>query len=62
MKILLIILMFGCVALSFLAIVNTIRLNKLKKKYKKVIYHTPRLSSLHRKYFSDYMDYLTRNL
>lgn len=61
-KFLLIILMFGCAALIILAIVNTIRLNKLKRKSKRRTYHTPKLSSLHGKAFSDYMDYLTRDL
>lgn len=54
--------MFGCIALGILAIVNTIRLNKLKKKAKKKLYHTPKLSELHGKDFSDYIDYLTRDL
>ena len=62
MKILLIILLFGCATLSVLAIINTMRLNLLKKKHKKMTYHTPRLSSLHGKEFSDYIDYLTRDL
>ena len=62
MKILIILLMFGCIALGILAIVNTIRLNKLKKKAKKKLYHTPKLSELHGKDFSDYIDYLTRDL
>ena len=61
-KFLLIILMFGCVALVILAIMNTLRLNKLKIKSKRIIYHTPKLSSLHGKAFSDYMDYLTHDL
>lgn len=61
-KFLLMILMFGCAALVILAIANTIRLNKLKRKSKRIIYHTPKLSSLHGKAFSDYMDYLTRDL
>lgn len=60
MKILVILLMFGCFALSILAIVNTIHLKKLKNKSK--TYHTPKLSELHGKDFSDYMDYLIRDL
>lgn len=62
MKILLILLLFGCASLVIFAIVNTIRLNRLKKKSKKKVYHTPKLSELHGKEFSDYIDYLTRDL
>lgn len=62
MKVLLIILLFGCASLGILAIANTIRLNKLKRKSKKKTYRTPRLSELHGKEFSDYIDYLTRDL
>ena len=62
MKILLILLMFGCASLGILAIINTIRLNKLKRKSKKKLYRTPKLSELHGKEFSDYIDYLTRDL
>lgn len=57
MKILLI-LLFGCVFFSVFAIVYAIHLKRLKNK----VYHTPRLSELHGKAFSDYMDYLTRDL
>lgn len=62
MKILLILLMFGCESLGILAIINTMRLNKLKRKSKKKLYRTPKLSELHGKEFSDYIDYLTRDL
>ncbi len=62
MKVLLIILLFGCAALGLLAIVNTIRLNKLQRKSKRKIYHTPRLSDLHGKDFTAYIDYLTQDL
>lgn len=62
MKILLILLVFGCATLSVLAIINTIRLRSLKRNHKKIIYHTPKLSDLHGKQFSDYIDYLTRDL
>ncbi len=62
MKILLILLMFGCASLGILAIINTMRLNKLKRKSKKKLYRTPKLSELHGKEFSDYIDYLTRDL
>lgn len=54
--------MFGCIALSILAIINTIRLKKLQKKSKTKFYRTPKLSELHGKDFSDYIDYLTRDL
>ncbi len=62
MKILLILLMFGCASLGILAIINTMRLNKLKRRSKKKLYRTPKLSELHGKEFSDYIDYLTRDL
>ena len=62
MKILIILLMFGCIALSILAIINTIRLKKLQKKSKTKFYRTPKLSELHEKDFSNYIDYLTRDL
>lgn len=62
MKGLIIFLMIICVILGFLAIINTFRLNKLKQKCKRKSYHTPKLSSLHGKDFSDYIDYLTRDL
>ena len=58
MKILIILLMFGCIALSILAIINTIRLKKLQKKSKTKFYRT----ELHGKDFSNYIDYLTRDL
>lgn len=51
--------MFGCGTLIILAILNTIHLKKLKKKYKNNI---PKLSELHRKEFLNYMDYLTKDL
>lgn len=62
MKILIILLMLCCAALSFLAIVQTMQLRKLQNKVKKKFYHTPRLSDLHGKQFADYMDYLTEGL
>ncbi len=62
MKILILLLMFGCIALGILAIANTIQLHKLKKKSKNKFYKTPKLSDLHRKDFSNYIDYLTRDL
>lgn len=62
MKNLLMILMFGCVVLSFFTIVNTIRSNILRRKSKRKVYNTPKLSSLHGKEFYDYIDYLIRDL
>lgn len=61
-KILVILLMFGCTVLSILAIINKIRLRQIKKNNKKLIYHTPKLSDLHGKDFSNYIDDLTKNL
>lgn len=59
----LLILMLGCVIiLSIVAIVNLIKLYLSKKKANKIIFHTPRLSDLKGKEFSDYIDYLTRDL
>lgn len=62
MKILVVLLMFGCTFLGILGIVNTIRLKKIKKKTQKRFYQTPKLSELHGKAFAEYMDYLTRDL
>lgn len=62
MKFFVMFLIVCCAALSIIAIANTIRLNKLKQKNKRRIYHTPKLSSLHGKEFSSYIDYLTSGL
>lgn len=62
MKFLILFLIICCAILNILAIVNTIRLNKLKQKNKKRVYHTPKLSSLHGKDFAAYIDYLTQDL
>lgn len=62
MKFLILFLITCCAILIIFAIVNTIRLNKLKQKTKKRIYHTPKLSSLHGKDFAAYIDYLTQDL
>lgn len=61
-KVLIILLIVGCAALSVLAIFNTIRFKKIKVKTKRKVYTTPKLSDLHGKNFSDYIDYLTRDL
>ena len=45
--------------LSIIAIINTIRLKILKKKFRK---KTPKLSELKRKDFRDYIDNITKNL
>ncbi|MBO6233624.1 MAG: hypothetical protein J6N78_06210 [Clostridia bacterium] len=59
----LLILMLGCVIfLSILAIINSLRLYLSRRKSKKIFYHTPKLSELTSKEFSDYIDYLTRDL
>ncbi len=55
-------LIICCTILGIVAIINTIRLNTLKQKAKKRIYYTPKLSSLHRKDFATYMEYLVRDL
>ena len=62
MRLLLILLLFGCITLIILKIVNTICFNKLRRNFKKKTYRTPKLSELHGKAFSDYIDYLTRDL
>ena len=62
MKLLIILLLICCAILSILDVVNTIRLKKLKYKSKNKFYKTPKLSSLHGKAFSDYIDYLTSGL
>lgn len=62
MKILTILLMLCCAALSILAIIQTMQLRKIQNKVKKKSYHTPRLSYLHGNKFAGYMDYLTKDL
>lgn len=62
MKMFLLFLIICCAALSILAIFNTIRFKKLKVRTRKRIYHTPRLSDLHGKDFTNYIDYLTEGL
>ena len=61
-KILIIVLGSVCIVLSIIAIVNTLKLQQLKEKTKRKFYHTPKLSSLHGKEFSDYINYLTSGL
>lgn len=59
----LLILMLGCaIILSITAIFSSFRLHFIKKKAIPNYYHTPRLSELKGKEFSDYIDYLTRDL
>ncbi len=57
MKFFILFLLVISIALTILAILNTIRLKKLEKAK-----HTPRLSELHGKEFGKYMDYLTKDL
>lgn len=59
-KIIIILLIIGCVGLSILAIINTLKLHHLKNKNK--LSRTPKLSELHGKEFSDYIDDLTKDL
>lgn len=59
MKILIFILLVGCFLLSIFAI---IRKKQLKKTIKKTKNYTPKLSSLHGKKFSDYIDDLRKGL
>lgn len=61
-KFLIILLIIGDIALSIIAITNTFRLYQLKHKTKRKFYQTPKLSELHGKEFSDYIDYLTNGL
>lgn len=62
MKMFILFLIICCVALSILAILNTIRFKKLKVKTRKRFYHTLRLSDLHGKDFANHIDYLTEGL
>ena len=62
MKNLIICLLFSCAFLIVLATFSTLKLKKLKKKRKKIFYSTPKLSDLHGKAFSDYINYLTEGL
>ena len=57
MKFFILFLVISSIALIILAVVNTVRLKKLEKAK-----HTPKLSELHGKEFSKYMDYLTKDL
>ena len=57
-RIIIILLIIGCVGLSILAIINTLKLHHLKNKLSR----TPKLSELHGKEFSDYIDDLTKDL
>ncbi len=61
-KILIILLSISCISLSIIAIINTFRLRQLENNSKRKFYHTPKLSDLHGKEFSDYIDYLTSGL
>lgn len=62
MKIFISFLIICCAILSVLAIINTIRFKRSKIKTRKKVYHTPRLSDLHGKDFTNYIDYLTEGL
>lgn len=61
-KFIIIILIIGCIALSIMAIINTLRLHQLKNTTKRKFYRTPKLSELHGKEFSNYIDELTSGL
>lgn len=61
-RFIIILLIIGCIALSITAIINTFRLNQLRNKARRKFYHTPKLSDLHEKEFSDYIDDLTSGL
>ena len=61
-RIIILLLIIGCIALSIMAIINTLRLHQLREKNKRKFYRTPKLSDLHGKEFSDYIDDLTREL
>lgn len=62
MRNLMLFLIFCCVALFILAIINRIRFKKLKNKARKRFYRTPKLSDLHGKDFANYIDDLTEGL
>lgn len=61
-KFIIIILIIGCIALSIMAIINTLRWHQLKNTTKRKFYRTPKLSELHGKEFSNYIDELTSGL
>ena len=61
-KIIILLLIIGCIALSIMAIINTLRLHQLREKNKRKFYRTPKLSDLKGKEFSDYIDDLTSEL
>ena len=61
-KFLIILLIIIDTILAILAIVNMIRLKKIKQKTKEKISHTPKLSNLHGKDFSNYIYNITKDL
>ena len=61
LKTIIILIILFYTILGIIAIMNTIRLKKLRKRAKKKKYHTPKVSSLHGKKFKDYIDNLTEN-
>lgn len=62
MKRIVILLIIICISLLILATINTFRLHQLRNSFKKKYNHTPKLSELHGKDFSDYIDNLKSGL
>lgn len=59
----LLILLFGCsIILNIVMIVGSTKKSLSKKKTKESFYYIPRLSELKGKEFSEYIDYLIRDL
>ena len=56
-KILIMLVVFGCTVLNIKS-----RFNKKKKKKRNKVYKTPKLSSLKGKDFSNYIDNITKDL
>ena len=62
MKLAIILLIIDCIILSIIAIINTFKLCRLRRNFKKKYYYTPKLSELHGKDFTDYIDNLKSGL
>lgn len=62
MKILIFLLIMASIVLIIISLINTIRLNSVKRKMKQRYYKVPKLSSLHGKKFKEYIDYLIKDL
>lgn len=61
LKTIIILIILFYTILGIISIMNTIRLKKLRRKAKKKQHYTPKLSELHGKNFTNYIDNLTED-